>query len=627
MPSSKPEFAYEFLGSGLNPYLSGFSQLRHLNCIQKGMKFRNGTPGYSITAARLSLLMLAFFCGHAQAALELKITLSHPSPQPVGTKVTLVAEASGASAENVRYRFRRRDDGGEFTMVRDFGPTFDFDWTKADYEGRVDVEVSARNLSTGETSSRIIPFEFTARTTSAQPVVSGTHHPLVFLYSFGQCPAGSLLSVRYSLEDGSQPQQTREVECDGVHTVNTYLAGLRPESSYRANHFIRGPQGLAEGGEVTFKTEAINFSAPARSVAGVPLANEGFILHGPVLRGSPFAADLEGNIVWYYTEPISWITRPSGFGRYLGLRITMGDRSEQFLREFDVAGMTLKETNAEAVNEQLQAMGKRIIGGFHHEAARLADGKIVALASVEQFVTDVQAPGTVNVVGDMVIVLDDELRVLWTWDAFDHLDLSRAALQGEKCMFGGCVKTFLDKEGLDWTHMNSVQPTPDGGLVLSSRHQDWLIKIDYADGTGNGAILWRLGKEGDFQIESDDPYPWFSHQHDAQFLDGQHLLVFDNGNARQDLDIEGMSKNSRGQVFALDENARSARLVLNVDLQSYSFAMGNSQMLSSGGFHFNNSWTPSNESVAYETDASGQIVYGQTVGLPVYRSFRLHSLN
>jgi hypothetical protein len=51
----------------------------------------------------------------------------------------------------------------------------------------------------------------------------------------------------------------------------------------------------------------------------------------------------------------------------------------------------------------------------------LPDGKILALASTEQILTDVQQPGPVGVIGDTILVLDRDLQVLWAWDAFDHL--------------------------------------------------------------------------------------------------------------------------------------------------------------------------------------------------------------
>ena len=51
----------------------------------------------------------------------------------------------------------------------------------------------------------------------------------------------------------------------------------------------------------------------------------------------------------------------------------------------------------------------------------------------------------------------------------------------------------------DWLHANSVSWSPeDGDLVVSLRTQDWAIKIDYANGTGNGHVVWKLGQGGNF---------------------------------------------------------------------------------------------------------------------------------
>ena len=56
-------------------------------------------------------------------------------------------------------------------------------------------------------------------------------------------------------------------------------------------------------------------------------------------------------------------------------------------------------------------------------------------------------------------------------------------------------------------------------------------------------MLWRLGLDGDFTISPPisptNPYPWFSHQHDANYLDGSTLAVFDNGNTRCTVAVPG----------------------------------------------------------------------------------------
>jgi hypothetical protein len=224
------------------------------------------------------------------------------------------------------------------------------------------------------------------------------------------------------------------------------------------------------------------------------------------------------------------------------------------------------------------------------------------------------------------------LQVVWSWDAFDHLDPSRSAVLGETCLKElGCAIYHLAADANDWTHGNAVQETLDGALLYSSRHQDWLIKIDFRDGAGNGDIVWRLGKDGDFAYDSTDPYPWFSHQHDPGYEPGtlSTLTVFDNGNTRLAADASGTS---RGQAIQLDEVHRTASLVLNAALGVKSLALGSAQRLRDGDYHFNagvifdptSAVNPTAQSI--EVDPAGNIVSSVRFLTAVYRSFRVGDL-
>ncbi len=105
----------------------------------------------------------------------------------------------------------------------------------------------------------------------------------------------------------------------------------------------------------------------------------------------------------------------------------------QMLREMDIAGNSIRETTVLRVNEQLAALGHDPITALHHDALRLPNGRTLVIASVERMLTDVQGPGAVDVLGDMLIELDSEWQVTWAWNAFDHLDARRAAVLRETC--------------------------------------------------------------------------------------------------------------------------------------------------------------------------------------------------
>ncbi len=575
---------------------------------------------------------------------------TEPSPAPVGTVVTWATAVNDAAPGEIWYRFRIRRGEPEFHTVRDFSPESSLDILTR--EANYDLEVTARNVETGDTAVKTVLFQSVSAVAGGQPVVLPTGHPLVFLYAAPACPVGGRMrvefrpapqpvtmrpvsdrTIRATNRTGGQdlPQTTPWQDCLDGGNLDVLLGGMRASADYVAQQFVQVEDQETPGPVLTFHTGEIDVVLPRSSLRVPPqrlLPQQTLLL---AAGSSAVAMDENGNVVWYYCC-LSYLTRPVGGGTFMGIVSTHDvGRSGQLVREFDLLGQIVRETNAARVNEQLAEMGVRKIDAFHHEARALPDGKLLVLASAEQLFEDVQGPGTVNVLGDVILVLDRDLQVEWAWDSFEHLDVSRKAVLDESCtacppLFEGMVATTND-----WLHGNAAQRTADGNLIYSARHQDWLIKIDYRDGEGSGAVIWRLGKDGDFQVESDstDPYPWFSHQHDPEFEADGTLTLFDNGNTRQDLFPDA---HSRGQAIQLDETNRVAHLVLNADLGAFSWAVGAAQQLSDGNYHFDSGWLstepdgPPSFSQATEVDPAGKIVYRLEISSPAYRSFRLNGL-
>lgn len=572
----------------------------------------------------VALLTLGAGATRLEGAMEVILDPSVSSPAPVGTLVRWQAYIADANPGTLWYRFRAREVGASLRTIRDFGPLDALDWTASDHEGAYEIEVTVRNRDTGETATASERYEMLSRVTGGAPVISETANPLVFLYSAPACPAGSRMRVQFRSPEGNI-QSTPNKPCRPGLSMNFYLAGMRANATYTVSHTIDDVAQPGAAQPLRLTTPEVDLNLAAYQVIR-PATGDGILL-----LSTPFqvttATDLNGNLVWYYSESLTFLTRPAEDGLFLGiLQDYSADESYQIVRCFDLAGVTVQETNAARINEQLVKLGRRKIGSFHHEALRLPAGKILVLASNEQVMTDVYRPGSVNVIGEAVLVLDQDLRVVWSWDAFDHLDLGRQALLGHTCApgAGGCPPLYQVSEGADWLHANSLQLTPDGNILLSVRHQDWVIKIDYDNGQGSGNILWRLGKQGDFRVVSNDPDPWFSHQHDARLLgDGSTFLVFDNGNVRRQTDPEA---SSRGQVFQLDEQNRVAVPVLNA-VFGYSGALGSAQKLRNGNYHFNTGFLDGGrKGQSLEIDAAGNIVYAIEFATPVYRSFRLPDL-
>ena len=87
---------------------------------------------------------------------------------------------------------------------------------------------------------------------------------------------------------------------------------------------------------------------------------------------------------------------------------------------------------------------------------------------------------------------------------------------------------------------------------------------------------------------------------------------------------------SRGQVWKIDERARTATLVTNADLGVYASVVGSAHRLSNGNYHFTagsvrKDGTPMSKAI--EVTADGKIVYTlDTPGSTTYRSNRVADL-
>jgi arylsulfate sulfotransferase len=577
------------------------------------------------------------------AQISVSLSASIASPAPLGAVVTWTATATDTNPGTLWYRFRARPSGGAFRTVVDYGPNASLNWATIAHEGTYEIEVSVENSATGETAATSQLFDYKPLAPDDVPVITPTANPLVFIYSAPPCAAGSEIRVRFEAAGGHHIHNTPYQACDPALTSNFYVAGMRADSQYNAWYSIKTGRGATDGAVLPIQTSNIGLGTPQCSVFDRPGSPEvdGVLLQS-LFGTSAIATDLNCNIIWYSPSDITFLTRPQAGGTFLAIgEDGTKDPSQQFFREFDLAGITLAETNAARVNQELAAMGVHPINAFHHEARKLPDGSYLVLADSERILTNVQGPGPVDVIGDTILIFDSNLQVTWAWDAFDHLDPARAAILGETCVPASglaCAPYYLSTTANDWLHGNSLELTPDGNILYSTRHQDWLVKIDYENGRGTGDILWRLGAGGDFQIESTDPYPWFSHQHDANIVRtassrsrtasaGETLLtVFDDGNTRA---VTEPNADSRGQVLRLDETNHTATLLLNADLGTYSPAVGSAQILPNGDYHFDSGFIadPSNSADQYsqsvEVNGLGGIVYGIQFGVAEYRTFRM----
>jgi hypothetical protein len=505
--------------------------------------------------------------------------------------------------------------------VHDFGPSNSFTWNPMQ-QGTYDIEVLVKSgYSARKSEGSRATYTAQTRVVGDTAVVTPMANPLVALYSAPPSPGASMYVQFAKLGPTLSWQDTSPLPIVPGESTNFIVAGMLPGTTYLMRDVlddgtVSAPVAFTTGGlpaNVNFPT----FTVVQPPAAGTDLS-QGVIFHAGVIKGkasldtaNTVATDLNGNVIWYYDAVANGLPsaaqnlEPGGTVMLLADK-RIGAAGSKILQQVDLAGDTLRETNIQAVNARLAAMHEPQILDFDHEAKLLPNGDTVVIGTTPKTV-DYKGKST-KFIGDLVVVLDQNFQPVWVWNSFRWLSTNRLG--------------FDHPVPIDWLHANSVSWSPeDGDLVVSLRAQDWIIKIDYANGTGNGHIVWKLGADGNFQPIASTPDPWFSHQHDARMINDNTLLVFDDGNTRRASDP---TADSRGQEWVLNEQNRTATLVVNADMGNYSQLFGSSEMLPNGNLAFTSGGlvTPTGAAgQSIEVLPDGTRVYVQQMNDWEYRSF------
>jgi arylsulfate sulfotransferase len=419
--------------------------------------------------------------------------------------------------------------------------------------------------------------------------VSSTANPQVAVYSIAPGAAAKVSvqfgpDTNYGLSTWAQPSPQGQ-------TLTLYVAGMKANSLYHMRALLQ----FSDGTEFTdsdhqFTTSAmVPSQAPPISATTTPgmTPQSGVELLAPVTGTSrPTVTDLNGNVLWTYVGgPNGVVPNPVKLmpnGHFL-INFSAGtvDGLNSVIQEVDLAGNVIWQMTAAQLNQKLSAAtcaGCNItVIGTHHDFAILPNGHLVVIAATQQNIS-----GT-TVTGDVLIDLDQNHDPVWLWNEFDHLDTNRRPYMWP-----------------DWTHTNAILYSPsDGNLIISIRHQNWVLKVNYANGTGNGDIVWHLGYQGDFTlVGGTDPTDWFYAQHGPSFAtantDGNFTLtLFDNGDDRVfDSNVTCGSSGappclySTVPILQVDESAMTATITFNPTAPTYSFFGGNSTVLANGNVEF-----------------------------------------
>jgi hypothetical protein len=248
----------------------------------------------------------------------------------------------------------------------------------------------------------------------------------------------------------------------------------------------------------------------------------GYTLFSPVRGHHADLLDPEGHIVhqWHHDEGIQHVKLlPNG---RLMMHTLPPESAEGLENIGGCAGALLElDHDSNVVWEYRDVY-------MHHDYQRLDNGNTLVIRW-EKIPADVTArvQGGHIAAGDPDWMWGDAVREIASdgstvreWRSWEHLSTDHH------------IKCPLESRK-EWTHLNSIEVTPDGDWLISFRLTSTIVIVDGV----TGDVRWRWGPDV------------LSHQHHATWLDNGHILVFDNGCHRREAP-------SFSQIIELDPETR-----------------------------------------------------------------------
>jgi Arylsulfotransferase (ASST) len=190
--------------------------------------------------------------------------------------------------------------------------------------------------------------------------------------------------------------------------------------------------------------------------------------------------------------------------------------------------------------------------------------------------------------------------VRWEWHSLDHIGASESEVQ-----------TPTGATPWDYFHLNSIDPEPDGNILISAR-STW---AGYQLQGGTGKVLWRLGgNESSFKMGPGTRMAW---QHDGRVLPNGDISFFDDGSNPP------IHHQSRAVQIKLDFRGRQAHLAsvyTHPNPPLLAASQGNAQTLPDGNTLVGYGGVPA----ISEFSKDGSLLFDahQPLDMSFYRAFR-----
>ncbi len=190
--------------------------------------------------------------------------------------------------------------------------------------------------------------------------------------------------------------------------------------------------------------------------------------------------------------------------------------------------------------------------------------------------------------------------VRWEWHSLDHVGAEESEVEAPS-----------NTMPWDYFHINSIDPEPDGNVLISAR-STW---AGYQLQRGSGKILWRLGgNKSSFAMGPGTKVAW---QHDARMLPDGELTFFDDG---ANPPIHSQSRAVRIKLDLKHRRAQLTKAYTHSDPPLLAASQGNAQTLSDGNMLVGYGGSPAISEFAKD----GSLLFDAQLPLDMsfYRAFR-----
>ena len=425
------------------------------------------------------------------------------------------------------------------------------------------LESEAEEAESTETGQADLDPQIEFQLYEAQPMVVDVHLSV-------QIPlddAAAEVSWSHQFDPGVQFVHVLSSEDELEHTFR--IRGLAPETAHQVSVQVSA-NGQSESldGEFTTPTALPGFEPTVPVIGQSPNPDIYRLFDWSRLNGGAcgiMLSDAEGQVRWYW-----------------GREFVEGAQSViEGVKLLDDGSVLFTVADRVTIRDELSNIVWQIaatdydLAYFHHETLQLPNGNFMTLG--REFGTfDYGAQGELVIAGDTILEFDADGVLVWTWSSLEHLDPMRVRA-GFEPLIPSIFDPVSGDPAKDWTHANSIEYSPDEDtLLLSLRHQDWILKIDHV----TGDVLWKLGDEGDFTLESGT---WFFHQHAPQWQADGSLLLYDNASDNPYTPVEAWA--ARAVRYELDYTAMTATQVWEDDMPDFlSPAMGDVDVMPNGNY-------------------------------------------